>query len=95
MVCQVDPAYLKTLLDDRYFDGFDLQTVLEKITCPTLFLYGEIERGAVVREKDLVFFLKQVPHATAIQIKGAGHILQLDQPAQVLEKMEEWLQMQR
>jgi pimeloyl-ACP methyl ester carboxylesterase len=95
MVSQVDPEYVKTLLDDRAFEGLDLQAVLEKITCPILFLYGEIERGAVVREKDVEYFLNCVPHGTAIQIKGAGHILQLDQPAQVLETMEQWLQKQR
>ena len=85
MVSQVDPEYVKTLLDDRYFDGLGIQSILKNITCPTLFLYGEIERGAVVRDSDVEFFLNHIPHGTVIQITGAGHLLQLDQPARVLE----------
>jgi pimeloyl-ACP methyl ester carboxylesterase len=95
MVNQVDPEYVKTILDDRYFDGLDIQSILKNITCPTLLLYGEIERGAVVRDRDVEFFLNHIPYGTAIQITDAGHILQLDQPAQVLEKMEQWLQIHR
>lgn len=95
MVSQVDPEYVKTLLDDHYFEGFDTQSILKNISCPALLLYGEIEHGAVVRDDDVEFFLNHAPHGTAIQIKGAGHILQLDQPAQVLETMKQWLQLQR
>jgi pimeloyl-ACP methyl ester carboxylesterase len=95
MVSQVDPEYVKTLLDNRYFDGLDTQSILKNITCPTLFLYGEIERGAVVRDRDVEFFLNHIPHGTAIQITGAGHLLQLDQPEKVLATMEQWVQKQR
>ena len=95
MVNQVDPEYVKTILDDRYFDGLDIQSILKNITCPTLLLYGEIERGAVVRDRDVEFFLNHIPHGTAIQITGAGHILQLDQPEKVLTTMKQWIEKQR
>jgi pimeloyl-ACP methyl ester carboxylesterase len=55
-------------------------------------LYGEIEKGAIVRDRDVEFFLDHVPNGTAIQIKDAGHLLQIDQPAQVLEHIEEFLE---
>jgi pimeloyl-ACP methyl ester carboxylesterase len=64
--------------------------MLEKITCPTLMLYGELEKGAVVRDQDVEFFLKHVAKGTAIQIKNAGHLLQVDQPARVLELIGEF-----
>lgn len=92
MVSQVDPEYVKTLLDDHYFEGLDTPAILQKITCPTLLLYGEIERGAVVRDRDVEFFLNHIPNGTAIQITGAGHMLQLEQPEKVLETIKHWLQ---
>jgi pimeloyl-ACP methyl ester carboxylesterase len=70
----------------------DTQAVLEKVTCPTLMLYGEIEKGGVVRDKDVDFFLNHALNGTAIQIKDAGHLLQYDQPARVLELITEFSQ---
>jgi len=91
MVSVVDPEFLKTLLEDRSFDGMDTQAVLEKITCPTLMLYGEIEKGGVVRDSDVEFFKAHIPNGTAIQIKDAGHLLHVDQPAKTLELISHWL----
>jgi pimeloyl-ACP methyl ester carboxylesterase len=91
MISQVDPEFLKTLLEDRYFDDMDVQAVLEKIACPTLMLYGEIDRGAVVRDRDIEFFKAHISNGTAIQIKDAGHLLHVDQPAKVLELIGQWL----
>jgi pimeloyl-ACP methyl ester carboxylesterase len=90
MIHQVDPEYIKVLLEDRSFEDLDVPAMLEKVTCPTLLLYGELEKGAVVRDRDVEFFLNHVPNGTAIQIKNAGHLLQIDQPARVLELIEEF-----
>jgi pimeloyl-ACP methyl ester carboxylesterase len=91
MISQVDPEFVKTQLEDRYFDGMDTQAVLQKITCPTLMLYGEIDKGGVVRDKDVEFFSAHVSNGKTIQIKDAGHLLHLDQPAKVLEMISQWL----
>lgn len=53
-------------------------------------LYGEIEKGSVVRDSDVEFFRNHVPHGVEIPIKGAGHLLQVDQPARVLESIAEF-----
>lgn len=86
----VDPEFVRVLLEDRYFADLDTQNLLEKVTCPTLLLYGELEKGAVVRDRDVDFFLNHVSKGTAIQIKNAGHLLQIDQPARVLELIAEF-----
>ena len=92
MIRQVDPEFVKVLLEDRFFEGLEAPAMLEKVICPTLMLYGEIEKGAVVRDRDVEFFLDHVPNGTAIQIKDAGHLLQIDQPARVLKHIEEFLE---
>jgi pimeloyl-ACP methyl ester carboxylesterase len=90
MIRQVDLEVLKTLLEDRYFEDLNAQTLLENVTCPTLLLYGELENGVVVRDRDVEFFLNHIPKGTATQIKDAGHLLQLDQPARTLELIGEF-----
>jgi pimeloyl-ACP methyl ester carboxylesterase len=88
----LDPKYVKTLLDGGSLDGVNLQTILEKITCPTLLLYGETERGGLVREQDVEFFKTHISDGTAIQIKNTGHLLHMDQPAKTLELIGQWLE---
>ena len=58
---------------------------MKKVTCPTLLLYGEVEKGGVVRESDVEFMLAHIRCGTAIQIKDAGHLLHVDQPVRVSE----------
>lgn len=90
MIRLVDPEFVKVLLEDRFFEDLNVPAMLEKVTCPTLLLYGELDKGAVVRDRDVEFFLNHVSKGTAIQIKNAGHLLQIDQPSRVLELIEEF-----
>jgi pimeloyl-ACP methyl ester carboxylesterase len=90
MLSTVDPEFVRTLLDDRYFEGLDTRRLLNKVTCPTLMLYGEIDKGGVVRDRDVEFFLAHTPYGLALPIKDAGHLLQWDQPARVLELIAQW-----
>ena len=51
MIHQVDPEFIKVLLEDRSFEGLDVLAMLEEVTCPTLMLYGEIrKRGRCSRQ---------------------------------------------
>jgi pimeloyl-ACP methyl ester carboxylesterase len=90
MIRLVDPAFVKVLLEDRYFEDLDTRNSLEQVTCPTLLLYGESEKGGVVRDRDVEFFLAHIPRGTAIQVKDAGHLLHMDQPTRVLELIGEF-----
>jgi pimeloyl-ACP methyl ester carboxylesterase len=90
MLSTVDPEVVRTILDDLYFDDLDVQWMLIKVICPTLFLYGEIEKGGVVRDRDVEFFLTHTPNGQAVQIKDAGHLLQWEQPERVLELIAHW-----
>jgi pimeloyl-ACP methyl ester carboxylesterase len=87
----VDPIFVNTLLEDCLMEGWDIQASLESILCPTLLLYGEIEKGAVVRDGDVEFFRKHISIGREFQIKDASHLLQVDQPARVLEAMTKFL----
>ena len=87
----LDPEFVKTHLEDRYLDGMDTQAVLEKITCPTLMIYGEIGKGGIVREGDVEFFRAHIPNSKAVQIKDAGHLIHLDQLEEMAELINQWL----
>jgi len=56
MIQNVDLASVTVMLNDQFFDGFDLKQVLQNVISPTLLLYGEIDKGSMVRQSDVEFF---------------------------------------
>lgn len=92
VIRQVDPEFVKVLVEDRYFKDLDVQALLENVVCPTLLLYGEIEKGSVLSEKQVKFFLTHIHNGKALQVRDAGHLLQIDQPARVLELIDGWIE---
>ncbi|CAN5773505.1 alpha/beta hydrolase [soil metagenome] len=91
MIHQVDLVSVTVMLNNQFFDNFDLKQVMQKVTCPTLLLYGEIDKGSIVRERDVEFFQTTMPNGVAIQIKDASHSLHWDQSAHVLEQIRQFL----
>lgn len=87
----VDVAVIDVLFEGRYFEGLELELLLKQLTCPVLMVYGEVERGGLVRESDVKFFLAQARNGTAVQIRGTGHYLHAEQPARILDVMTQWI----
>jgi pimeloyl-ACP methyl ester carboxylesterase len=87
----VDLKLIEVLLEGRYFEDLDLGSLLTKVGCPTLMLYGEVERGGLVRESDIAFFLDHSPRAKVVQVTGSGHFLHAEQPKRIVEITEKWL----
>lgn len=57
----------------------DMSKIIEKITCPTLLIYADHEKGAIVQEADIPKLKALVPHAKTTHISGAGHNIRRDQ----------------
>jgi pimeloyl-ACP methyl ester carboxylesterase len=91
MLFDLDLAALPPLREDRLFEGFDLETVLPQVTCPTLMLCGEPALGSVVRDHDLDYFKARVPGSTVARIAGVGHALHREQPDLVLAHIMQFL----
>jgi len=51
------------------------QEVASKITCPTLFLTGEVSKGALVTPELMIKILHLVPKAQWGPVPGAGHCI--------------------
>jgi len=83
MVSGVDPKWVAWLLEDRIYDGFDLEEVLPRVACPALLVRGERELDSVIRDSDAALFEALVPHGKVVQVKGVGHGVIWGPPGQV------------
>ena len=73
MVLNIDAASVTYILNDRYYENFDLEEVLSQVACPTHLVRGAPELGGVVRDNDVALFEAHIPHITTIQVRGIGH----------------------
>ncbi len=92
MIHSIDPESVAYLLNDRFFESFDLEQVLPQVACPALLVRGEPELGGVVRDSDVALLQAHIPHVTTIQIRDIGHGIIWEQPGKMtLEHVTQFL----
>jgi pimeloyl-ACP methyl ester carboxylesterase len=64
--------------------------VLEKVTCPTLFLVGRQDAWSPVSQHEDM--LRILPHAHLVVIEDAGHFAPVERPEDVTEALVQWLE---
>lgn len=91
MIRSVDPEFVSVMLNNNFFDDLDLEQAANKVKCPTLLLYGELELQGIVRDSDVEFLKRHIPQIVAHQIKGAGHSPHWEQTETTLEHINNFL----
>jgi pimeloyl-ACP methyl ester carboxylesterase len=78
---QVDPDVVQYHADgrlDEYVRKVDLDSPLQRVTCPALLLQGDPSQGGVVSDIDVEYALSLLPDGLHVQLEGTGHDLGLD-----------------
>lgn len=69
----------------------DISEVVGKITCPTLLIWADHDKGAIVQESDLPSFNELVPQAVVKHIAGAGHNIRREQYETFVKTVQEFI----
>lgn len=69
----------------------DISDLVAKITCPTLLIYADHEKGAIVKEEDLPLFKEYVPQAVVKHIADAGHNIRREQYDAFMAAVQDFL----
>jgi pimeloyl-ACP methyl ester carboxylesterase len=91
-VQQADPDAYEMTLDGTSLEGWDGETVLRGITCPTLLLQGAHELGGLMSEADVALATRLLPHHTHVKFRNLGHALFIQQPEPVLRAVMNFLE---
>lgn len=88
----VAPGAPETMLRGEIWHGVDLPQALRQISCPTLLIHGDWDRGGAVRPQDVEFFRKNVPSGQVVRIPDADHGLMMwEQPELLLQPITAFL----
>jgi len=91
-VQQADPNAYNMALDGSSLQGWDGETVLRGIACPTLLLQGSRELGGLMSDADVALASRLLPHHTHVKFRNLGHALFIQQPEPVLRAVTNFLE---
>jgi pimeloyl-ACP methyl ester carboxylesterase len=70
-------------------DAFDCRDQLGRIACPALIVVGTEDR--LTPPKYATYLRDHLPHATLVEIPGAGHYLPHEAPGQLATALRDWM----
>jgi pimeloyl-ACP methyl ester carboxylesterase len=91
-VAQADPDTYDMAIDGSALEGWNGETVLRGITCPTLLLQASRELGGLMTDADVALATRLLPHHTHVKFRGLGHALFIQQPEPVLRAVTNFLE---
>ncbi len=91
-VQQADPDTYDMVLDGSSLEGWDGETVLRGIACPTLLLQATRELGGLMSDADVALAKRLLPHHAHVQFENLGHALFIQQPEPVLQAVTSFLE---
>ncbi|MGA2978615.1 MAG: alpha/beta hydrolase [Terriglobales bacterium] len=91
-VQQADPDAYEMTLDGSSLEGWDGETVLRGIACPTLLLQGTPELGGLMSDADVALATRLLPHHAHVKFRNLGHALFIQQPEPVLRAVTNFLE---
>ena len=91
-VQQADPDTYDMTLDGSSLQGWDGESVLRVIDCPTLLLQASRELGGLMSDADVALAAHLLPHHTHVKFRNLGHALFIQQPEPVLRAVTNFLE---
>jgi pimeloyl-ACP methyl ester carboxylesterase len=91
-VQQADADTYDMTLDGSSLEGWDGETVLRGINCPTLLLQASQELGGLMSDSDVALATRLLPHHTHVKFRNLGHALFIQQPEPVLRAVTNFLE---
>jgi pimeloyl-ACP methyl ester carboxylesterase len=70
---RVDPAVVGTILSHRHMEGYDVDALLQQISCPVLLMQGNSSLGAAVRDEDVAYAVEQLRRCDVMYMHDIGH----------------------
>lgn len=70
---RLDPDVVTHVIEDRAKEGYDLDALLQRITCPVLLLQGNPAHGGALADVDAQRAASLLPHCTHVYLPDVGH----------------------
>ena len=59
--------------DEKYFEDYDTDSLLSKIECPSLLIYGNQELGGILSQNQVQRMMSKMPSLVPEYMEKSGH----------------------
>jgi pimeloyl-ACP methyl ester carboxylesterase len=90
---RLDPDMLTAVVDqfEEMHAGYDLETLLPRLTCPILLLQADPAEGGMLTDDEVARARELSPAVDHVRFTGLGHALHMVQPEPVLRAVLDFL----
>lgn len=72
---QLDPAVLLPIIERRWLDGYEVESVFRRIVCPVLLIQADEAAGGMLIDDDAAQVEALSADVTRIKLPGVGHLV--------------------
>lgn len=72
---RLDPAVFDPLVAGQWLEGYELESILARVVCPSLLLAGNVDRGGMLESAVADRAAALLPDCTRVDVPEAGHLL--------------------
>lgn len=80
----VDPDVFVPILEGRWLEGLNLETIAAGIRCPALLLQADMIAGGMLTDDDAAILTKLAKDLTHMRFPGVGHVIHVAQTTQLI-----------
>jgi pimeloyl-ACP methyl ester carboxylesterase len=70
---RLDPGTMAPILEGRWLEGYDIDAVLGRVSCPALLIQGDFSAGGALPDDYASAIAKAMPRCTHVRLPGVGH----------------------
>ncbi len=89
---QAKQQFSLSVFDEDYVEAALGNQIISQITCPTLILTADVQKGALYEPAQAEKLAASLPAGKHINIPGAGHSIRREQPAATLQAVRQFLE---
>jgi len=87
----LDPEVLEPIVAGEWLDGFDAQSVMQRVKCPVLLLQAEVAAGGMLTDSDVELVKSWTDDLVHVRFPGCGHVIHWSRTEELLSAVHAFL----
>lgn len=84
---QLDPAVLLPIVEGRWLEGYETESVFRQLSCPALLIQADSTAGGMLPDNDAAQLEAWPESLTRIKVPGVGHLVHWSATQQVVNQV--------
>lgn len=84
---RVDPRVFQPILEAKWLEGYDIESIHRKISAPTLSMQADPNSGGMLTDQDAAKMVREIDDCTMVRFPETGHLIHWTQRDRTLQHL--------